>query len=64
MVSLALDLDSPDESQTGVNIRAFPAFPQDRREVRTVLARRAARTVVEGADLAIFPGIWAHSFRR
>jgi len=35
MVSLALDLDSPDESQTGVNIRAFPAFPQDSREVRT-----------------------------
>jgi hypothetical protein len=27
--------DSPDESQTGVNIRAFPAFPQDSREVRT-----------------------------
>jgi hypothetical protein len=24
--------DSPDESQTGVNIRAFPAFPQDSRD--------------------------------
>jgi len=26
--------DSPDDSQTGVNIRAFPAFPQDRREAQ------------------------------
>src|ERR1017187_5622686 len=38
MVSLALDRDSPDESQTGVNIRAFPAFPQDIREVRTAIS--------------------------
>src|SRR5262249_39721658 len=32
---LVLIRDSPDESQTGINIRVFPAFLQDRREVLT-----------------------------
>src|SRR4029077_7300090 len=27
--------DSPDESQTGINVRVFPALLQDRREVLT-----------------------------
>src|SRR5262245_44680175 len=27
--------DSPDESQTGINVRGFPALLQDRREVLT-----------------------------
>jgi len=30
-----LNRDSPDESQTGINVRVFPAFLQDRREVLT-----------------------------
>src|SRR5262249_11963556 len=29
------DRDSPDESQTGINVRVFPALLQDRREVLT-----------------------------
>jgi hypothetical protein len=28
-----LTRDSPDESQTGINVRVFPALLQDRREV-------------------------------
>jgi hypothetical protein len=30
-----LTRDSPDESQTGINVRVFPALLQDRREVLT-----------------------------
>ena len=30
-----INRDSPDESQTGINVRAFPALLQDRREVLT-----------------------------
>jgi hypothetical protein len=30
-----IDRDSPDESQTGINVRVFPALLQDRREVLT-----------------------------
>jgi hypothetical protein len=30
-----LSRDSPDESQTGINVRVFPALLQDRREVLT-----------------------------
>jgi hypothetical protein len=30
-----VDRDSPDESQTGINVRVFPALLQDRREVLT-----------------------------
>src|SRR5258707_2233705 len=32
---LHLNRDSPDESQTGINVRVFPALLQDRREVLT-----------------------------
>src|SRR5262249_27080086 len=32
---LPLRRDSPDESQTGINVRGFPAVLQDRHEVRT-----------------------------
>src|SRR5262249_16104699 len=31
----AITRDSPDESQTGINVRVFPALLQDRREVLT-----------------------------
>src|SRR5215813_12908685 len=33
--NLRFNRDSPDESQTGINVRAFPALLQDRREVLT-----------------------------
>src|SRR5262249_40604567 len=56
--------DSPDDSQTGINVRVFPAFLQDRREVLTLPAPRVTRTLGRGSDLAIFPGIWTHSFCR
>jgi len=32
-----LNRDSPDESQTGINVRVFPALLQDRREVLTAI---------------------------
>jgi hypothetical protein len=32
---LLLNRDSPDESQTGINVRVSPALLQDRREVLT-----------------------------
>jgi hypothetical protein len=60
----ALNRDSPDESQTGVNIRAFPAFPQDSREVRTATGASGSPNGGRGADLAIFPGIGTPSSRR
>jgi hypothetical protein len=47
----------PDDSQTGVNIRAFPAFLQDSREVRTATSASGSPNGGRGADLAIFPGI-------
>src|ERR1039458_3104822 len=53
-----------EKSQTGVNIRAFPAFPQDSREVRTATGASGSPNGGRGADLAIFPGIWTHSSRR
>ena len=31
----AMNRDSPDESQTGINVRVFSALLQDRREVLT-----------------------------
>ena len=52
--------DSPDEPRLGVNICAFPAFPQDRRAVSTVTSALGSSDGVRGADLAIFLGIWAH----
>ena len=55
--------DSPDEPRLGVNICAFPAFPQDRRAVSTVTSALGSSDGVRGADLAIFLGIWAHSCR-
>jgi hypothetical protein len=56
--------DSPDESQTGINIRVFPALLQDRHEVLTATSTSGSRTLGRGSDLAIFPGIWTHSFCR
>jgi hypothetical protein len=46
-----------------MNIRAFPAFLQDRRGVQTTRSA-SGRTLVEGLIWAIFPGIWAHASHR
>jgi hypothetical protein len=47
-----------------MNIRAFPAFLQDRRGVQTTSSASGSPNVGRGADLAIFPGIWAHASHR
>jgi hypothetical protein len=60
-MGIDLNRDSPDDSQTGVSIRAFPALPQDRREVPTVTGTSASPNGGRGGDLAIFPGIGTHS---
>jgi hypothetical protein len=41
-----------------VNIRAFPAFPQDRRAVPTGVTIPSVRTAVGQLDLAVFLGIF------
>src|SRR5262245_20040471 len=56
--------DSPDESHTGINVRVFPAHLQDRREVLTATSTSGNPNAWSGSDLAIFPGIWTHSFCR
>jgi len=63
-VTSLLNRDSPDESETGINVRVFPALLQDRREVLTATSTSVTRTLGRGSDLAIFPGIWTHSFCR
>jgi hypothetical protein len=50
--------DSPDGSRTGVNIRVFPAFLEDRSEVRTATVNSGSPNGGRGADLAIFAGIF------
>jgi hypothetical protein len=46
-----LSRDSPDDSRSGVNIRVFPALPQDSREVRT--ANRASGSPNGGRGAAL-----------
>ena len=48
--------DSPDESRLDVNVRAFPAFPQDRRAALTAVSVPGALSAVEQPDLAVFLG--------
>jgi hypothetical protein len=45
---------------TDVNIGAFPAFLQGRREVRTATSTSGGPHGGRGSDLAIFPGIGTH----
>src|SRR4029077_9526873 len=61
---IRLNRDSPDDSRTGVNIGAFPAFLQDRRKVWTAIDTSRNRNGGRGADLLIFAGIRTHSSRR
>ena len=56
-----INRDSPDGPRTGVNTRVFPAFRQDRSEVRTATVNSGSPNGGRGADLAIFAGIWTHS---
>src|SRR6478609_10128309 len=56
--------DSPDESPTGINVRVFPALLQDRREVLTATSTSGSPNDGRGVDLAIFTGIWTHSYCR
>src|ERR1017187_2665832 len=49
-----LTWNSPDAPRSGVNILAFPFFPQARMRYRWVPAPRASKTVINGADLVIF----------
>ena len=48
--------DSPDAPQPAVNIDAFQAFPQDRREVWTVTGTTGGPNGNRGSDRPIFPG--------
>jgi len=48
-------MDSPDESQTGMNIRVFPALLQDTSEVRTATSTSGNPNGERESDLAIFP---------
>jgi len=54
-----LNRDSPNELRTHVNIRAFPAFPQDRRAVPTVTSNlgRLGRALADA-------GFFAHAVER
>jgi hypothetical protein len=53
--SRRLNRDSLDESQTGINVRVFPALLQDRREMLIATSTSGNRTLGRGSDLAIFP---------
>ena len=46
--------NSPDESQTSINVRVFPALLQDRREVQTATSTSGNPNAWSGSDLAIF----------
>jgi hypothetical protein len=54
----------PDNFQGGVNICAFPSFPQGRREAWTPFTPLGARNGGPAVELAILPGIRAHPSRR
>jgi hypothetical protein len=47
MVPMDICRDSPDESQTGINVRVFPALLQDRREVLTATNTSGSRIVAQ-----------------
>jgi hypothetical protein len=53
IIRLAITENSPDESQTGINVRVFPALLQDRREVLTATSTSVIPTLGRGSDLAI-----------
>jgi hypothetical protein len=56
----SLNRDSPDESRTGVNTRAFAALQQDWSEVWMLTRGLGSPNEGRGADLVIFSCIWTH----
>jgi hypothetical protein len=56
MVPMDIRRDSPDESQTAINVRVFPAFLQDRRGVLTATNTLGSRTY----DLVLLSAVWMH----
>jgi hypothetical protein len=60
----ASNRDSSDEPRRGADFVAFRTFLQDLRAVATAATILRAWTAVGQPDLAVFPGIWAHSSRR
>ena len=60
----ALIRDFPDQLQNWHEYSGFPAFLQDRREVRAAAGTMGGPNGGRGADLAIFPGIRTHFPRR
>src|SRR5262249_43323567 len=61
---LPLRRDSPDESQTGINVRGFPAVLQDRHEVRTATSTSGNPNAWSRVSSDIFLGIWTHCLCR
>src|SRR5258707_4957086 len=51
-----IDRDSPEESQTGINVRVFPALLQDGSEVLTATSTSGNPNAWSRADLDVFPG--------
>src|SRR5437870_4934868 len=60
-VICALDRQSPDDSETGVESSDFAASLEARREMWLATSRSGSPNDGRGVDLAIFTGIWTHS---
>jgi len=58
------DRHSPDDSETSVESSEFAASLQARREIWLATSSSRSPKDGRGVDLAIFPGIWTHSFCR
>jgi hypothetical protein len=61
---MGFNRDSPDEPRFRLNFALFPSLSQDRWAARTIAVIPGAPNGGQGADLAIFAGIWTHSSRR
>jgi hypothetical protein len=59
-----MNRDSPDDSRSGVTMRASPPLRQARREEQRATGASGIPTVVERADLTIFLSIRTHSSHR
>src|SRR5262249_14033673 len=55
---------SPDDSETSVESSDFAASLEARREMWLATSSSGSPNDGRGSDLAIFPGIWTHSFYR
>src|SRR5262249_27943123 len=59
-----LNRHSPDDSETSVESSDFAASLEARREMWLATSSSGSPNDGRGSDLAIFPGIWTHSFYR